>query len=197
MSTSLQAMLSQVSEEFAQRVFEVIRTAFIDELSNVNLSGGAAPAPRARAAAPKSEAAVKAPKGKLAPKAAPKAAPKPVRLERRSSESIAKALEGIAALLSEQPGIGSEQIQKTLGFARNEIARPIAIGIANGVLRKTGAKRATKYFVGNGAKKPAKAAKAAKAVKPTKATKATKATKPAKKPAKKPEPAAEPAAEAT
>ena len=195
MSTSLQAMLSQVSEEFAQRVFEVIRTAFIDELSNVNLSGGAAPAPRARAAAaaPKSEAAVKAPKGKLAPKAAPK----PVRLERRSSESIARALEGIAALLSEQPGIGSEQIQKTLGLARNEIARPIAIGISSGVLRKTGAKRATKYFVGNGAKKPAKAAKAAKAVKPTKATKATKATKPAKKPAKKPEPAAEPAAEAT
>jgi hypothetical protein len=186
MSTSLQAMLSQVSEEFAQRVFEVIRTAFVAELSNVNLSGGAAPAPRARAAAPKAEAAVKAPKAKLAPKAASK----PVRLERRSSENIAKALDGIAALLAKQPGIGSEEIQKTLGLARNEIARPISIGISTGVLRKTGAKRATKYFAGSGAKKPVKAAKPAKAAKSVKPVKPAKA---AKKPAKKAA-AAEPAA---
>jgi hypothetical protein len=200
MTTSLQSALAQVSEEFAQKVFGLIRTAFVAELSNVTLAGGAAaPAARARAAtaAPKALPA-KAAKAK-SPAAAPaKSAPKSGRLERRSSESIAKALDGIAALLVKKPGIGSEEIQKTLGLARNEIARPIAIGIANGKLTKQGEKRATKYFAGNGAKAAPAAAKkpAAKKAAAAPAKPAKKAAKPAaKKPAKK-APAKAPAAPA-
>ncbi|MDB4931564.1 MAG: hypothetical protein JWM10_4048 [Myxococcaceae bacterium] len=203
MSTSLQSALAQVSEEFAQKVFGLIRTAFVAELSNVTLSGGApAPAARARAAAAPKALPAKATKAKSSAVAAPKAAAKSGRLERRSSESIAKALDGIAALLVKKPGIGSEEIQKTLGLARNEIARPIAIGIGNGTLTKVGEKRATKYYAGNGAKsaagaakKPAKKAAAAAAKPAKKAGKPAKSAKSAKKAAAKSAPeAAAPAA---
>ena len=180
MTTSLQSALSQISEEFAQKVFEIIRTAFVAELGNVTLSLGSAPSVRARAVAPKSAAPTTAKAAKAAKLVAPKAAPKSGRLERRSSESIAKALDGIAALLAKKPGIGSEEIQKTLGLARNEIARPIAIGLATKVLRKEGEKRATKYFAA-GAPKAVDAGTPAK--KPAK--KAVVAKKPVKKPAKK------------
>lgn len=156
MSNSLQSALSQISEEFAQKVFEVIRTAFIAELGKVSLSASPAPAPRARAAAPKA----------LAPAAKSEAVKKPAakgeRLARRSSESIAQALDAIVGLLKKKPGIGSEEVQKTLGLARNEIARPIALGISTGALRKTGEKRATKYFAGSGAKAATKKAATAK-----------------------------------
>jgi hypothetical protein len=185
MTTSLQSALAQVSEEFAQKVFGLIRTAFVAELSNVTLAGSGAPAARARAVpAPAKALPAKAAKAKPTA-AAPKAAPKSGRLERRSSENIAKALDGIAALLVKKPGIGSEEIQKTLGLARNEIARPIAIGIGNGTLRKTGEKRATKYYAGNGAKpSPGAAKKTAKKAAAAPAKPAKKAAKPAKAPKK-------------
>lgn len=175
MSNSLQSALSEISEEFAQKVFEVIRTAFIAELGKVTLSPGPAPAPRARAAAPKALS----PAAKSEPVKKPAA--KGERLARRSSESIAEALDGIAKLLRKKPGIGSEEIQKTLGLARNEIARPIALGISTGVLSKSGEKRATKYFAGAGGAKaaPKKAASSKKA--PKKAASAKKAPKKAPK----------------
>lgn len=187
MTTPLQSALSQISEEFAQKVFELIRTSFIAELGNVTLSPGAAPAIRARTAAPK-----KAPPA-ARPEPAKKGGAKEVRLARRSPESIAKALDAIVALLQKKPGIGSEEIQKTLGLARNEIARPIALGISTGALRKTGEKRATKYSAGTGKAPAKKAAAVKKGAK--KAPKAAKATKKAAK--KSAEPAAEAAAEAT
>jgi len=156
MSNSLQSALSEISEEFAQRVFEVIRTAFIAELGKVSLSPGSASAPRARVAAQKAPS----PAAKSEPVKKPAA--KGERLARRSSEIIAEALDGIAKLLRKKPGIGSEEIQKTLGLARNEIARPIALGISTGVLRKTGEKRATKYYAGGGTKAAPKKARPAK-----------------------------------
>ena len=185
MTTPLQSALSQISEEFAQKVFELIRTAFIAELGNVTLSPGAAPALRARTAAPK-----KAPPA-ARPEPAKKGGAKEVRLARRSPESIAKALDSIVGLLQKKPNIGSEEIQKTLGLARNEIARPIALGISTGALRKTGEKRATKYSAGSG-KAPAKKAAAVKKG----AKKAPKAPKKASKKAAT-EAATEAAAEAT
>lgn len=142
MPTPFQSALAEISEEFAQRVIELVRSALVAELGNLTLPDGPAPAVRARAAAPKRAAR------RAAPKAASKAAPKAARLERRTSESIAKTLDDIAALLQKQPGLGSEEIQKTLGLARNEVGRPIALGLSSGVLHKTGEKRATKYFPG-------------------------------------------------
>lgn len=192
MTTPLQSALSQVSEEFAQKVFELIRTSFIAELGNVTLSPGAAPALRARTAAPK-----KAPPA-ARPEPAKKGGAKEVRLARRSPESIAKALDSIVGLLQKKPNIGSEEIQKTLGLARNEISRPIALGISTGALRKTGEKRATKYSAGGG-KAPAKKAAAVKkgAKKAPKASKAPKTPKASKAPKKAPVAETEAAAEAT
>lgn len=171
MSTPLQSALSHISEEFAQKVFELIRTAFIAELGNVTLSPGAAPALRARTAAPKAAPKAAAPAAKSEP--AKKGGAKEVRLARRSPENIAKALDGIVALLQKKGGIGSEEIQKTLGLARNEIARPIALGISTGALRKTGEKRATKYYAGGARASSKKAAAVKKGAKkaPKKASK--------------------------
>jgi hypothetical protein len=159
MSTPLQSALSSISEEFAQKVFELIRSSFIAELGNVTLSPGAAPALRARKTAPKAAPKAAAPKAKSEP--AKKGGAKEVRLARRSPESIAKALDSIVGLLQKKGGIGSEEIQKTLGLARNEIARPIALGISTGALRKVGEKRATKYYAG-GARASSKKAEAVK-----------------------------------
>lgn len=141
MPISLQSALALISDEFAQKVFEVIRTAFVAELSHVSASTRAAPVARVEAAPPNSTAA-------KVVRVGPKAAAKRGRLERRSSESIARSLDGIVALLRRKPGLRSEEIQKTLGIARNEIARPIALGISTGALRKSGEKRATKYSAG-------------------------------------------------
>ncbi len=188
MSTPLQSALSSISEEFAQKVFELIRTAFIAELGNVTLSPGGAPALRARTAAPKSAPKSAAPAAKT--ESVKKGGAKEARLARRSPESIAKALDGIVGLLQKKGGIGSEEIQKTLGLARNEIARPIALGISTGALRKIGEKRATKYYAGGARASSKKVAAVKKGAK-----KAPKAPKKASK--KGAEAAAEAAAEAT
>lgn len=180
MTTSLQSELSQISEEFAQKVFDIIRSAFVVELGNVTLSLGSSPALRGRPPASKSVDPATTKGVKATKLGASKGASKRGRLERRSAETIATALEGIVALLVKKPGIGSEEIQKTLGLARNEIARPISNGLADKVLVKEGEKRATKYFA-------ASAAKAVEVVAPAKkaAKKVVAAKKPVKKPAKK------------
>lgn len=141
MPISLQSALSQLSDEFAQKVFGLVRTALVTELNNVTLSMGSPAASRTRAEAPKTTTSTVA----TSSKAPAKVAAQRGRLERRSSASIAQALDGIVALLRKKPGLGSEEIQKTLGLARNEVARPITLGLSTGALRKAGEKRATKY----------------------------------------------------
>jgi hypothetical protein len=183
MTTSLQSELSQISEEFAQKVFDIIRSAFVVELGNVTLSLGSSPALRGRPPASKSVDPAATKGAKATKLGASKGGSKRGRLERRSAETIAAALEGIVALLVKKPGIGSEEIQKTLGLARNEIARPISNGLETRVLVKEGEKRATKYFAASAAS----AAKAVEVVAPAKkaAKKVVAAKKPVKKPAKK------------
>jgi hypothetical protein len=171
MSSPLQSAIAKLANDFANQVLAAVRSASLEEV----LGASATVRAGARVPAGKPVAAAAAPK--------PAAKTKGGRLARRSSEDILAVVQSIVALLKQTPGLRSEQIQKTLGLASNEIPRPIQIGLEKGLLRKQGDRRATKYFAGGkgGAAKPAPAAAPKKA--PAKRAPAKKA--PAKKAAKK------------
>lgn len=173
MAPSLQSALSELSEEIAQRVFELVRVALVTEIGNLSLLAEPTPSPRLRPTISEST-----PRRAAGPtKASTKDVGKGGRLARRSSESIAGVLDDIAALLRKKPGPGSEEIQQTLGLARNEVARPIGLGLSTGVLRKTGEKRATKYSATAGGAAPTKAAGPKKRNRTRKAARAKAAAK--------------------
>ena len=55
-------------------------------------------------------------------------------------------------------GLRAEQIRAELGCDPKELPRPLADALASGRVTKTGQKRATTYFAGNGAPKKRSAA---------------------------------------
>ncbi len=56
-------------------------------------------------------------------------------------------VEDISALLARHPeGLRAEQIRAELGVQAKELPRPLADGLTEGRLSKTGQKRATTYF---------------------------------------------------
>lgn len=71
---------------------------------------------------------------------------KKARGEKRSPVQIAKTVEAIAAHIAKTPGVSSEMIQGQLNLGRNEVALPIAKLLASKRIRKTGEKRATRYY---------------------------------------------------
>jgi len=73
------------------------------------------------------------------------------RLGRRSVADIGALLDNIVALLAQNPdGLRAEQIRSALNIEAKELPRPLADGVANGSLTKTGQKRATTYFAAGG-----------------------------------------------
>lgn len=60
-------------------------------------------------------------------------------------------VEDIVALLGKNPeGLRAEQIRDALGVQAKELPRPLADALTEGRIKKTGQKRATTYFVGDG-----------------------------------------------
>lgn len=111
---------------------------------------------------------------------------------KRSPEAIQAVLDSVVRYLnSNSEGIGSEHLQKALGIEKKDIVGPITQALAQGLIKKSGQKRATRYFPGSGraATKAPKAAAAKKVGKKAKAVKAKpKAVAKAKSPAKKAKP---------
>jgi hypothetical protein len=174
MSIRLESAIAEFATQFAKQVVALIGTAQVSELVAIATAGKTA-----------TPAAAPARRGAPAVVAA-KPAPKAAKGGRRTSESILAELDRIVAALKEAPGLRSEELQKKLGIAAKDIERPISIGLAKGLLKKTGEKRATRYSAGGGGKKaaaPAKKAPAKKAAAPAKkvAAPAKKAAAPAKK----------------
>ena len=155
----LKQAIAALAEEFSEGILAAIRGASLEELHE-STGGGA---PRARAAAPSSEAAPtrQARKGKGG------------RLPRRSEEDIAAIVETIVTCVRNHPeGIGAEAIRKELKIDKKELGKPILSALESGQLRKEGEKRATVYFVG---KKSSGAAAKPKVAKKTKVKAAPKA----------------------
>ena len=89
-------------------------------------------------------------------KAAKAAAPKRTgKRGRRSADEVAAMGTTVLAHVRDNPGQRLEEIGRALGEPTKVLKRPIANMLAEGMLRTTGQKRGTKYFVGSGAKRKA------------------------------------------
>jgi hypothetical protein len=125
----LEQMLSAAASAFVAEVLSVIKTANLGDLSEtVGAVTGRKPAA-----------------GK--PGKAQKAGG---RLQRRTSEQLNESLDSVVSLLKSKPGIRAEEIQSELGFDRRELPRVLLLGLSAKKLKKTGERRATKYFAGAG-----------------------------------------------
>ena len=129
---SLKTEIESLASQFAAGVLAALRNASLEEL----LDGGAA-------------RSVERPAGKVhgSNPVVVAAKTKGGRLARRSAADIAQVTARIVAKLAEHKmGLRSEQLQKALKLTKQEIAGPIAGGLAAKKIVKTGEKRATVYF---------------------------------------------------
>lgn len=157
--STLKSTIEGLASQFAMSVIGALRSASIAEVMEVTSGGGNT---RAASVVASSGAGAAAPvrRGPGRPKkvAAAGAAPSPTRasdgggrLGRRSIEDIGKVVEDIVALLQKNPdGLRAEQIRSSLGVQAKELPRPLADGLADGRLEKSGQKRATTYFAASG-----------------------------------------------
>ncbi|HEY8077010.1 MAG TPA: hypothetical protein VIF62_22940, partial [Labilithrix sp.] len=131
--SNLRNTIEGLAAQFASSIIGALRGASIEEISTV-LSGVAArgrprgrPAAQPRAEAPAASRGVRRGKGG--------------RLLRRTPDEIGKMLDNIADLLGKHPqGLRAEQIRSSLGCDPKELPRPLADGLKEGRLTKTGQK---------------------------------------------------------
>lgn len=131
---------------FAAELEDLIRAAALD-------AARAALAPRSSAGGAKAAAAPKAAKAAKAAKApkAEKAAKRPAKRkkgQKRSKEEIAQVEAALEAYIKANEGKRIEEISKDLTITTNDLSRPMKKLIAQGKVRFTGTRRATRYFVG-------------------------------------------------
>ncbi|TAK27015.1 MAG: hypothetical protein EPO40_18740 [Myxococcaceae bacterium] len=147
MTVSFADAVSILVEEFTRKLIALLPSAAVAELDRFTFRGGAVASSKPSAA--KSPAGTRSAGAKT--RRATSGRPATARPGRRSSRQRKPSLDAIAALLREKPGIGSEEMQRTLGCSRSDLRVPMSRGLSMGVLRKTGEKRSTKYFAADGA----------------------------------------------
>ena len=131
---NLKSTIEDLAADFAMSIIGALRSASLDELTNL----GAARARGPRVAIASGVDGVVRSRGRAG------------RLGRRSSADIGRMLDGIAELLGKHPeGLRAEQIREALACQAKELPRPLADGLREGRITKTGQKRATTYFVGD------------------------------------------------
>ena len=149
--TNLKGTIERLVNEFASSIISAMRSASIDELTDHLGARGARPSRPAAAAV---ESGRKRGRGE--------------RLGRRSTADIGRMLDNVVSLLQKHPeGLRAEQIREALDCQAKELPRPLADGLSEGRLSKSGQKRATTYFAGakagdGGAKGGAKKRRAAR-----------------------------------
>jgi hypothetical protein len=137
MTTNLKSTIEELANEFALSIIGALRAASIDEISSVIGGDGR----RSRTGALALESFASAGKSALGTRG------KGHRLGRRSVADIGRMVDNIVALLERHPdGMRAEQIRDQLRCEAKELPRPLADGLREGRLRKTGQKRATTYF---------------------------------------------------
>lgn len=131
--SDLQSRLSDLARNFANAVLEALRGAPLQELF---ASGGHEAASSERSARSSTPAATR--------KGRPHS---PGRLQRRSAEDIAKALDEVVGLVKKhKDGRRAEQIRAALGMQPKEMPRILKEGLSTKKLKSKGQKRATVYF---------------------------------------------------
>jgi hypothetical protein len=131
--STLKKTIEDLAADFALSIIDALRSASIDELTGVGR--GAARPGRPAARAPAVDGGRRG-----------------GRLGRRSANDIGHMVESIVSLLQSRPeGLRAEQIREALAVQAKELPRPLADGLAAGRIKKSGQKRATTYFVSEGA----------------------------------------------
>jgi len=135
MPTSLRTNLRSLADSFAGAVLDAIRSASVEELLADAGAGRAGPGrPRKLGAAAAASGAASAGRRVSG------------RLARRSPEQIARALDGVVALVKKHKGgLRAEQIREELGMQAKEMPRVLAEGLSKKKLKRRGRKRATTY----------------------------------------------------
>jgi hypothetical protein len=137
---SLKTTIQALAEEFAQNVIAALRGVSLADLTDL---GGPAPGASAgtRRASPPPRRATALASGSRVPRARKGA--------RRDAASMQKIVDVIVGAVETHPeGLRSEDLQRELGLRKKDLARPIQIALEQKALRKTGIKRATRYFRG-------------------------------------------------
>lgn len=137
MPSSLRTNLSSLADAFAGAVLNAIRSASLEEL--LADAGGSRPGP----GRPRGPSATSASSAAAPPRKARRSSG---RLARRSPAQIAKALDGVVALVKKhKSGLRAEQIRAELGMQAKEMPRVLAEGLSKKKLKRRGRKRATTY----------------------------------------------------
>jgi hypothetical protein len=137
--STLKSTLESLASDFARTVIAALRSASIDEITGITGEGRAARRP-----------------AQLDVPGAARKRGRDGRLGRRSTVEIGRMVEDIVTLLKKSPeGLRAEQIREALGVQAKELPRPLADGLTDGRISKSGQKRATTYFAG-GEAQPAK-----------------------------------------
>jgi hypothetical protein len=131
--SDLQSRLSDLARNFANAVLEALRGAPLQELF---ASGGREGASSERSARSSTPAATRKDRTRSSG-----------RLQRRSPEDIAKALDEVVGLVKKhKDGRRAEQIRTALGMQAKEMPRVLKEGLSTKKLKSKGQKRATVYF---------------------------------------------------
>jgi hypothetical protein len=132
--SNLKSTIEDLAAEFAMSIISAMRGASIDELTGVTGLGRGGRG--GRVAVVNGVGRKRGAGG---------------RLGRRSAGDIAHMVDRIVSVLESHPeGLRAEQIREALGCQAKELPRPLADGLTEGRLTKTGQKRATTYFAGKG-----------------------------------------------
>lgn len=129
--SSLKRNLESLAASFATDVVRAIQGASLEELRSEVVGGSRRSALSAATSVP-AKAVRRGRSG---------------RLPRRSPDDIAKALDGVVALVRKHKGgLRAEQIRQQLGMLPKEMPRVLQEGLSKRVLKSKGQKRATTYF---------------------------------------------------
>lgn len=144
--SSLKDSIARLAESFATQVLTAIRSASFEDIAVLSGGGGGGAARGGRGGRPAAAAAPRAPSGR-----------RPGRPPKIDVAGLAGKVTELLAGKSD--GLRAEQIREALGVAKNQLVKVITQGLAEGTLKKTGEKRATKYFAGGGAPSASSTAK--------------------------------------
>ena len=143
--SNLRNTIESLASQFATSVLAALRSASIDELTEVAGRGAAVRRGPGRPRAESSDTASAAPSKRGGARG------RGGRLGRRTQNDISRMVESIVDVLSKSGGgLRSEQIRSALGVEAKELPRPLAEALSSGRVTKTGQKRATTYFAGSG-----------------------------------------------
>jgi hypothetical protein len=129
----LRSRIAAIAAELAEKIVEAITSGTLEDISALTARSVG------NASARLAELASESPRSRV---------PRPRRAKkgsRRGASGIDKNVESIVTVLKLHPeGLRSEQLQKVLGLLKHEL--PLAHALTKKLVRKTGNRRATRYF---------------------------------------------------